>query len=1490
MRLEPWYARLVRSFPKTSRTSSRARYRRRREATRLWSSTVCLSRTERLEDRTLLSAAPGTPGNSSTLPQLTPAQITALDQYVAAPDSSYQFSLNSTITGTGYTDYVINMVSQTWTPSPGDSEVWQHWVQIIVPSNVNTHTAILNISGGSNSATAPTSPDQTTLAAATTLNAIAVFLPTVPNEPVTFPAQGETTPLTEDQIVAYTFEQFLNGNGQDWPLLLPMVKSAVRAMDTTQSFVSSQSDGTLSVDNFIVTGASKRGWTTWLTPAVDTRVIAIVPFVFDGLNLPDQIESQLDTYVGVTQDVVNGDSTAVQDYTNDGVFDFIGTPQMAALDSIVDPFSYIDRSTYNIPKYLVDSTGDQFFVPDAQFFFSDLPGQNYLRYVPNTDHGLNTDAVTGAINFEEALVDGAALPQFSWNVTDAGTTITLNSTTTPTSVTMWQATNTTNRDFRLETFGANWTSSTLSDQGGGTYVAHVTPPATGATDFFIQMQYSVDGVTLTFTTQISTVPLLTPTVTVTDNTGFFNGSAFAATATATGLAGLPVPGDFTYTYYAGATASGTPLASAPTTAGTYTVVTSFDSSDPDYVDASSLPLTFQIREDTPVLTLSDLGGSYNDTPYPATGTIAGVVTGVDDTPGSSLEGVPLTLTYFSGTTATGTPLSGAPTAAGTYTVEASFAGSQDYIAARKTDLFFVTQDRPVLTLTDLGGSYNDTPYPATATIAGVVTGVDDTPGGSLEGVPVTLTYYAGTTATGTPLPGPPTIAGTYTVEASFAGSQDYLAVGRPLGFFITQDRPVLTLSDLGGSYNDTPYPATGTIAGVVPGVDNTPGSSLEGVPLTLTYYVGTGVSGTPLPGPPSAAGTYTVDESFAGSQDYIPVGRFLGFFITQDRPVITVSDLGGSYNGSPYGGAATIAGVVAGVDNTPGGSLEGVPVTLTYFVGTGVSGTPLSGAPTTAGTYTVEASFAGSQDYIPVGTSTGFFITQDRPVLTLTPPSGTYDSSPFPATATIAGVVPGLDNSPGSNLEGVPVTLTYYAGTSTSTPPLSGPPTDAGVYLVAAAFAGSLDYLSTQSLVAFQIGQAPPTVVTSDPGGDFTGSPYPATATATGVGGATVGGTFAFTYYVGNTVNGNGSSTAPSAPGTYTVVAAFTSSDSNYVTGPTNSLPVVFTINSLSSPPSISAPATASLAENTSFVFSTGSGNAITVADSNAGSSVEQLTLTVTKGTVSLATTSGITVTSGANGSASMTLQGTLAHLNAALNGLQFTPTNGFTGSASLAVSYKDLANNQTANGSVSITVVAPPVTAFVNAFLPIVVPGEPVPVIIGAIDTSLQAQFSLFKVNISFGDGNTASLTSYVPLLVNHIYKKVGVYTVSVTATDEFGRTSAPATVVIHVVSLFFGLNPFNTNQTALFIGEMPGDTVSVTAAPGGGIAVTLNGVSQGVFNVTGPVILLGQQPTKSPVGLSVNQNPLVQTPTAASLENQLDSEALQWAGLSAATEILNE
>jgi len=39
----------------------------------------------------------------------------------------------------------------------------------------------------------------------------------------------------------------------------------------------------------------------------------------------------------------------------------------------------------------MNSTGDQFFLPDnSQFYFQDLPGEKYLRYVPNTDHSMNS--------------------------------------------------------------------------------------------------------------------------------------------------------------------------------------------------------------------------------------------------------------------------------------------------------------------------------------------------------------------------------------------------------------------------------------------------------------------------------------------------------------------------------------------------------------------------------------------------------------------------------------------------------------------------------------------------------------------------------------------------------------------------------------------------------------------------------------------------------------------------------------------------------------------------------------------------------------------------------------------------------------------------------------------------------------------------------------------------------------------------------------------
>jgi PKD repeat protein len=146
--------------------------------------------------------------------------------------------------------------------------------------------------------------------------------------------------------------------------------------------------------------------------------------------------------------------------------------------------------------------------------------------------------------------------------------------------------------------------------------------------------------------------------------------------------------------------------------------------------------------------------------------------------------------------------------------------------------------------------------------------------------------------------------------------------------------------------------------------------------------------------------------------------------------------------------------------------------------------------------------------------------------------------------------------------------------------------------------------------------------------------------------------------------------------------------------------------------------------------------------------------------------------------------------------------------------------------------------------------------------------------------------------LIVNHVYAQTGTFVVSVTATDEFGTRSAPATQTIVVAPVALETNPFNSNQTALFVGGTSGnDTVNFTPSGKGGIAVTLNGASDGVFSTSGPLIVFGQGGTDSVNEGSGLTNPsyLLDGPTADNVEAGLDSEAIQWAALSAAVEILN-
>ncbi len=89
--------------------------------------------------------------------------------------------------------------------------------------------------------------------------------------------------------------------------------------------------------------------------------------------------------------------------------------------------------------------------------------------------------------------------------------------------------------------------------------------------------------------------------------------------------------------------------------------------------------------------------------------------------------------------------------------------------------------------------------------------------------------------------------------------------------------------------------------------------------------------------------------------------------------------------------------------------------------------------------------------------------------------------------------------------------------------------------------------------------------------------------------------------------------------------------------------------------------------------FNWTNGNLIAIADSDANASILQLSLSAPNSSISLASLSGLTVTSGANNSSSLIVQGTLADLNAALNGLVLQGNANFNGSTSLTIAVDDL-------------------------------------------------------------------------------------------------------------------------------------------------------------------------------------------------------------------------
>ena len=432
------------------------------------------------------------------------AQQTALDRYVAQRDPVYSWKLVTTLPGDGVRTDVLELTSQTWrSTSEVDRPVWKHWLSITRPARVTSNKALLFIGGGNNNNPAPSRAAERSVRIAQETGSVVADLGMVPNQPLRFTDSLDKA-RSEDDIIAYTRVKHFETKDDYWLVRLAMVKSGVRAMDAVQEFLASPAGGRVKVDQFVVSGGSKRGWTTWLVGVVDPRVIAIMPVVIDALNSEAITRHHFEAYGFF--------STALNDYVRHGLFPHrIGTPEYRDVLEIEDPFEYRNRPALKMPKFLMNASGDQFFLPDnSQFYYPQLPEEKHLRYVPNAKHNLEgSDAQDSLLAFYQSVIMKSPRPRFSWTKEKDGALV-VKPSGTPAAVTLWQATNPEARDFRVDTIGKAYTSSPLEPKNG-VYTARVKKPAKGFTAFFVELTYPGPGkVPFKLTTEVSVVPDVLP--------------------------------------------------------------------------------------------------------------------------------------------------------------------------------------------------------------------------------------------------------------------------------------------------------------------------------------------------------------------------------------------------------------------------------------------------------------------------------------------------------------------------------------------------------------------------------------------------------------------------------------------------------------------------------------------------------------------------------------------------------------------------------------------------------------------------------------------------------------------------------------------------------------------------------------------------------------------------------------------------------------------
>jgi PhoPQ-activated pathogenicity-related protein len=410
-----------------------------------------------------------------------------LRDFIGKPEAEFGWNLRTKTVADQNGDHIYDLqfVSQTW-----QKNRWQHQLQVYRPRGTAPNaTMLLWVTGGS----AKADSISMGMEIARKIGVPVAFVYDIPNQPL---LEGN---LYEDDLIAETFVRYLKTKDENWPLLFPMVKSIVKAMDVLHEFT--KKEWAVPAVKFIVAGASKRGWATWLTAAVDARVAAIAPVVIDTLNMGAQMPRQLQAFGAY--------SARLAPYSSRGLLPIPQTPEGQRLLSMVDPWAY--RARLTMPKLIINGTNDFYWATDAlNLYWNGIPPAKWVHYVPNAGHNLRrqdrpeadqlNDLIAGLGAFSRHQISGAAMPDLSWKheTVNGKLRLTIAASRAPTGARLWVAERPT-ADFRA----AKWLERPLAATNGTRTIAgEVTVPEQGHVAFFGELDYEIDGLRYHLSTQM----------------------------------------------------------------------------------------------------------------------------------------------------------------------------------------------------------------------------------------------------------------------------------------------------------------------------------------------------------------------------------------------------------------------------------------------------------------------------------------------------------------------------------------------------------------------------------------------------------------------------------------------------------------------------------------------------------------------------------------------------------------------------------------------------------------------------------------------------------------------------------------------------------------------------------------------------------------------------------------------------------------------------